>query len=236
MDCTALADRLAAGLGLEQPPVALTFLDEPPEGTAGPPRVVPSACSFWRDAEHGTFYAPAATHFHCPIGSMVMGFEFPEEVRQRLGELTAGMCEQGYVSAGELSQIPAMSKPYAGIVYGPLADRTAPPDVVLFWVTARQAMLCNEAMGTAAWTTGPPVMTGRPGCAALPRAIGQGGPAISFGCAGLRTFTGIDDGRLLIAVPGSALPSLVDALERTLGVNAHMLGFYEAQRDSLAVG
>jgi uncharacterized protein (DUF169 family) len=236
MDCTALANRLATGLGLEQPAVALTFVDAPPGNMAGPPRAVPSACSFWRDAERGTFYAPAAAHFHCPIGSMVMGFEFPEEVRQRLGELTTMMCEQGYVSADELSRIPAMKTPHPGIVYGPLAQCTAPPDVVLFWVTARQTMLCNEAMGTAAWTTGPPITTGRPGCAALPLAIGQGSPAISFGCAGLRTFTGIDDERLLIAVPGSALPALVDGLERTLSSNTQMLAVYEAERDALATG
>jgi uncharacterized protein (DUF169 family) len=135
-----------------------------------------------------------------------------------------------------MSQIPVMKTSYAGILYGPLASVTAPPDVVLCWVTARQAMLCNEAMGTAAWTAGSPVMTGRPGCAALPLAVGQGSPAISFGCAGLRTFTGIDDGRLLIAVPGSALQSLVDALERTLDANAEMLALYEAERDSLAAG
>jgi uncharacterized protein (DUF169 family) len=191
MDCAVLASRLTASLGLDQPPVTLTFLAAPPEGMAGPPREVPSACSFWRDAEQAAFYAPAAAHFRCPVGSMVMGFELPPAVQEQLGELT---------------------------------------------ITARQAMLWNEAAGTAAWTSPSPITTGRPGCAALPLAIGQGRPAISFGCAGLRTFTGIGDDRLLIAVPGSFLPTVADALEQTLAANARMLAQYEDARDSLATG
>jgi uncharacterized protein (DUF169 family) len=236
MDCAVLASRLTASLGLDQPPVTLTFLAAPPEGMAGPPREVPSACSFWRDAEQAAFYAPAAAHFRCPVGSMVMGFELPPAVQEQLGELTMGMCTDGYVSADELAQIPTGETTPAGIAYAPLAQCAELPDVALLLVTARQAMLWNEAAGTAAWTSPSPITTGRPGCAALPLAIGQGRPAISFGCAGLRTFTGIGDDRLLIAVPGSFLPTVADALEQTLAANARMLAQYEDARDSLATG
>lgn len=233
MELAELASRVQTGLGLEHPPVALTFVDAPPADLAGPARVAPSACSFWRDAERGTFYASAAEHFNCPIGSMVMGFELPQEVQQRLGELVGAMCEGSYLSADEPARIPAVTTPHAGIVYGPLADSRSTPDVVLLWVTAKQAMLCNEAMGTASWSAGPPTTTGRPGCAALPLAMAQDSPTLSLGCIGMRTFTEIDD-RMLIAVPGSRLESFVDALSTTLAANTQMLGFYEAQRDALA--
>ena len=33
----------------------------------------PAACSFWRKAEAGVFYASAAQHLNCPIGAMTMG-------------------------------------------------------------------------------------------------------------------------------------------------------------------
>lgn len=234
MDFAILTSRLQTGLGLDHPPVALSFLDAPPADIAGPARVVPSACGFWREAEQGTFYASAAQHYNCPVGSMVMGFELPDEVQQRLGELVGGMCEGRYLSADEPPKIPTMKTAYAGIRYGPLAQCTAPPDVVLIWVTARQAMLCNEAMGTAAWTTGAPTTTGRPGCAALPLAIAEGSPAISLGCAGMRTFTGIGDDRMLIAIPGTTVASFVGTLDDMLRANAQMISYYESQRDRLA--
>lgn len=233
-DFVSLATRLRAGLGLDTTPVALTFVDSPPDGLASPARTVPSACSFWPDAENGTFYASAAKHYNCPIGSMVMGFKLPEEVLQRLGELVGGMCEDRYLSADEPPKIPVMKREYAGIVYGPLAQTEATPDVALIWVNARQAMQCNEAMGTAAWTTGFPVTTGRPGCAALPLAITEGSPALSLGCAGMRTFTGVGDDRLLLAIPGAFLPSFVDSLEEVIGLNTQLTGYYQSERDRLA--
>jgi uncharacterized protein (DUF169 family) len=233
MDLAELASRVQSGLGLDYPPVALTFVDTPPADLPGPPRVAPSACTFWREAEKGTFYASAAEHYNCPIGSMVMGFQLPAEVQQQLGELVGIMCEGSYLSADEPARIPAVAKPSVGIVYGPLAQSAAMPDVVLIWVTAKQAMLCNEAMGTASWTAGPPKTTGRPGCAALPLAMAEGSPTMSLGCVGMRTFTGIDD-RMLIAIPGSQLASFVDALSGTLRANSQMLGFYEAHRDAVA--
>src|SRR3954470_2070215 len=79
------ADRIAALLELELPPVALAFVDEAPDGVESTDAVVPSACAFWRRAEEGVFYAPAEAHFNCPVGAMVMGFDLPEPVQANLG-------------------------------------------------------------------------------------------------------------------------------------------------------
>lgn len=63
MTLTDTARQLQSDLGLRNPPVALTFLDEAPKGVAGPSGPLPSACSFWRAAEHGMFYATAQDHY-----------------------------------------------------------------------------------------------------------------------------------------------------------------------------
>jgi uncharacterized protein (DUF169 family) len=236
MTLTDIARQLQSDLGLHNPPVALTFSDEPPENVAAPPGPVPSACSFWRAAERGTFFATAHDHYQCPVGSMVMGFELPEEVQQRLGDVVGGMCERQYISIGEPPKIPVVKSAHAGILYGPLAESTSPPDVVLLWVTPRQAMLCNEAMGTADWTAGYPATTGRPGCAALPLAMAEGAPSLSFGCAGLRTFTGIGDDQMLVAVPGTGLTAFAEAIGNVVAVNAQMTAYYKDEQQRVDGG
>ena len=122
----------------------------------------------------------------------------------------------------------------AGILYGPLASLPAtPPTVVLFWLTPRQAMLYNEAAGTASWTQDPIVSTGRPACAALPSALSSGTPTLSWGCTGMRTFTEIPDDRLLAAVPGDQVESFMEALERIVVSNKTIRTFYEGKKAAL---
>ncbi|MFI0486737.1 DUF169 domain-containing protein [Actinomadura sp. 9N215] len=226
--------RITDTLGLATPPITLTFAAEAPDGVSGPSREVPSACTFWREAEKGTFFATAEHHYNCPIGSMVMGFPLPEEVQKNLGEVVTGMCEQNYISPDEPPKIPVVADQHAGIVYGPLSECVARPDLVLLWATSRQAMICNEALGAASWLSGSPTVTGRPGCSALPLAMDQGHPTISLGCAGMRTFTGIGDDRLLFAIPGQALEEFTEAVEKTHRVNQHMIGYYKEQQQKVA--
>lgn len=231
MDYPELSRRVVDLLGLKLVPVALNFVDQAPDGVPRAADPVPSACTFWRLAEQGTFYASAEDHLNCPIGAMVMGFALPEEVQQQLGKLVGDMAECSYISPAEPSHIPSVGARHAGIVYGPLAEADDTPDVVLMWADPQQAMLCNEAMGTASWTAGGPTITGRPGCAALPTAINSGSPSMSFGCAGMRTFTKTADDQLLVAIPGEKLGSLVNAIEVTTAANDRMRQFYEGQQD-----
>src|SRR5579863_10597207 len=183
MSHSAHAERLTDLLSLQNPPVALTLVDEKPEGIAQATKAVPSACAFWRQAERGTFFAAAEQHFNCPVGSMVMGFELPGEVSERLGGLGQSMCDASYLSMDEAAKIPSTGKHSAGIVYGPLSDFPLTPDVVLLWVNLSQAMIYTEAAGRAAWTASPMDVTGRPGCAALPRAMHSQQPGMTLGCA-----------------------------------------------------
>jgi uncharacterized protein (DUF169 family) len=232
-----LARHLTAVLQLDLPPVGLWFVSEAPDGIPEVGRDFPSSCSFWREAESRTFFAQASRHSHCAIGAMVMGFALPAEVQQRLGEAVSAMTECGYLFPEEAAAIPVMPKAHAGIMYGPLADADHTPDVVLLWVTVKQAMLCGEAIGTAKWTSEPTTITGRPACAALPRAMNGGTLAMSVGCIGMRTFTDISDDRILAAIPGARLADFVADLRRLGAANDTMLGIYRAMRDGqLAAG
>lgn len=234
MHYPTLANRLSDLLDLRHPPVALTSLQEPPAGIQSLTTPVPSACTFWRQAETSTFFATAAQHFNCPVGSMVMGFDLPADVNEQLGGLVQSMCDAQYLEIAEAAAIPKIEHASNGVLYGPLNQATIEPDLVLLWVDLAQAMLYNEAAGRADWTATPLDVTGRPGCTALPRALASGSPALSFGCIGMRTFTGIENDLGLAAIPGRALADFVESLETTVEANASMRSFYEAH--ALAVG
>ncbi len=231
MERTELARRIGTGLRLAEPPVALRFVEEPPAGTEVFEGRVPSACSFWRRAETRVFYAAGADHFHCPVGAMVMGFELPETVQRELAALVQGMCERSYLAAEEAGRIPVVEGRHCGILYGPLRDLPLEPDLILLWLTPRQAMLFGEAAGSCAWTESlPTTALGRPACAALPTALRSARPTLSLGCIGMRTFTEISEDRVLAVLPAARAEEFVERLETTLAANQAMESFYRDHR------
>lgn len=230
-----LAAQLTEKLSLDRPPVALALTSSKPEGVSDVDRAVPSACSFWTRAQTETFYASAEQHFNCPVGAMTMGFDLPEGVKSSLMGLVQKMCADDYLSEIEAGSIPSVSEPNAGIVYGPLSSFPLEPDVVLLWLSPEQAMLYNEAAGSATWSNDMPTnLFGRPTCAALPAAIDQSRPTMSLGCIGMRTFTGAPADAMIAAVPGSEAEKFVQALDRTAKSNAQMQEFYEAHNAQFA--
>lgn len=234
MELRAIATSMTELLGLEQPPVALAFAASPPEGAAPVPKKVPSACTFWRLAEQSVFYAPADSHFNCPVGSMVMGFGLPAEVGEQLQGLVKSMCDQNYLSPDEAAKIPTVGRESTGILYGPLAEFPSEPHLALLWLTPAQAMIFNEAMGRADWTGSLMEVSGRPGCTALPLADQQQAPRLSLGCIGMRTFTQIGPDRILASLPGGKLAEFVTALERSTAANAAMESFYQGHAAQFA--
>jgi uncharacterized protein (DUF169 family) len=225
------ADRIATALGLDLPPVGLAFVDSPPAGVADAGDAVPSACSFWRRAERGVFFAPAAAHFNCPIGAFVLGFDLPPDVGHELQAVVGQIVGNGYIGGDEPASLPRRTSASEGILYGPLASFPVPPDLVLLWLTPAQAMIWNEAAGAAAWGAATPSAAfGRPACAALPASLDSGRPALSLGCMGMRTFTGIAQDRLLAAAPGDGIADLAAALEAAVDLNGQMRAYYEGRR------
>jgi uncharacterized protein (DUF169 family) len=231
MEFFRVAEALTAKLQLAASPIALAFVDEAPEGVPTLERQGPSACTFWRWAEEGVFYAPADSHLNCPIGAMVMGFDLPKGTQQQLMGLVEMMVGCGYIGADEPARIPPIKGQRAGILYGPLRDFPVPADVILLWLTPQQAMLYSEAAGACAWTESAPTgVLGRPACAVIPTARDRVEPSLSLGCTGLRTFTEISQDQLLAAVPGSKLEEFMNALDRTVAANETMQSFYEQHK------
>lgn len=234
MSYRTVADQITSHLDLESAPVALAFVD------AAPPEIptfegeVPSSCTLWRRAEAGIFYAPAATHFNCPVGALTMGFALPDAVQQQLGGFVEKMCQCDYLGADEPAGLPSVGKPKVGIVYGPLRDFPLEPDLALIWLRPSQAMLANEAAGSAAWTSSPLPVLGRPACAALPTALDREQATMSLGCMGMRTFTEVDDDRLLSVIPASRLSAFEQSLAKTHAANAKMQSFYQGHKASFA--
>lgn len=222
-----ISAKITASLNLDDTPIALALTDGPPAGVPILADAVPSACSLWRRAATGVFYAPAESHHNCPIGTMTMGFDLPAGVATDLQAVVGLMSAEGYLAEGEPAKIPVIDKSADGIVYGPLENFPIEPDLALLWLSPAQAMLVAEAAGSVQWTSATPSQVyGRPACTALPVAMNGGHPAISFGCIGMRTFTAISGDRLLAALPGPDLEHFADALVAVAATNQKMQAVY----------
>ncbi len=236
--CTVYQDltqRFVELLQLKQPPVGLAFVDGIPEHVAHTSQRVPSACTFWRLAEQGVFYASAEDHQECPIGVMTLGFSMPEASQQRAQELVQTMASVQYFSPAEVSALPVVDTPHQSIVYGRLDQFPGEADVVLCILDTRQAMLIAEAQGNVNWLQqGGQSAFGRPTCAVIPRALRTGLTSMSFGCIGARTYTGLTSGELVLTLPASAFADLVERLEIIVSANAVLAPFHQGQKEKFS--
>lgn len=180
-------------------------------------------------AEGKVFYASAADHFNCPVGSMVLGLELPAEVSRQLGDLVKFMGSSCYLCDEEAARIPTIRQQGPGVLYGELGLFPMDPSVVLMWLIPYQVMMFNEAVGDVNWAGDLTQISGRPGCAAIPRALEHGKPGVSFGCVGMRTFSGIGEDELLAIVPGSQLEAFAERIERTVSTNDAVLSYYQEE-------
>lgn len=235
MNMPDVARQLTDKLELDKPPIGLAFVASKPDGVDDFDGAVPSACSFWPRAQTSTFYASAEQHFNCPVGALTMGFELPDSVRDGLMGLVQKMCADAYLVESEAGAIPHVGAAHGGIVYGPLAELPLEAHVILLWLSPEQAMLYNEAAGSATWSSEmAPSLFGRPTCAALPAAMEGSRPTMSLGCIGMRTFTGASADTMIGAVPAADAERFVEALDRTAAANAVMLSFYESHKAQFA--
>ena len=224
-------------LQLTREPIAIGFLDAEPEGV---PRwgeeEVPAGCSFWQKAMEGqTFYTVPSNHFNCAVGSYTHKIELPENRAHELADTLSFMAENKYVAMAEVPGIPTLEKPPAAIAYAPIDSATFKPDVILFAVNAAQAMLLYEAAVKAG--AGNPLTNalGRPACAVLPLTIASQAASISLGCKGNRTFAGITDGELYVAIPANKIEAVMEKLDEANMANQAMQKHYEEKRERFKV-
>ena len=163
-----------------------------------------------------------------------MGFSLDEQDMRALGELVQTMTGVAYIAAEEVPALPRLPE-HKAWHYTPLRAASSTPELVLMWIDGRQVMLIQEAMGSAHWKSGKGLRTtGRPACGALALAYHHAEAVLSFGCAGMRTFTEIPDGFMLLVVPGDAVAGLCLALEQTAKSNAAVQCLYDKQKNLFA--
>ena len=218
-DGRELEREAAAILKSERRPVAVTFLDAPPANIQRFEGTEPSGCSFWRLAAQGrTFCTVPENHFNCAVGAYTHNIALSPQREQETQHTLNMMFDLGYVKPEEVPLIPRLAKPPAAILYAPLGDSDAPPDVVLFALKPSGAMLLQEAASRAGVGSGVPAL-GRPTCMALPAAL-QHGSITSLGCIGNRVYTGLGDDEMYAVIRGRDLPLVMGALKTIANANA----------------
>ena len=218
-----LAGQLSKTLGLKHEPLAITFTNEAPEGVTPHTKAMPepsgdgrtgrvaAGCVFWMDAAEGTFSTVPEDHFNCSVGSVTHGLKSLEEVMAN--EDVQGILESEWVTPEEAMALPVVQEKHNHVIYGPLADTPADPDVVFLRINAFQAMVIHDAFGDVAFA-------GKPQCHIIPMAKEQGQLAISTGCMLSRVRTGMAPDELTCAIPAGELAAVVEQLETRRIVNA----------------
>ena len=134
----------------------------------------------------------------------------------------------------EVPGIPRLEHSPAVVAYAPVDDGAFAPDVVLITATPTQAMLIYEAALRAGVGTVLTNLMGRPSCAVLPFAISSASAAVSLGCTGNRTFTGLQDDELYVAIPGAKWEDFKVRLAEIVAANEHMSLYYVEHEAAVA--
>jgi uncharacterized protein (DUF169 family) len=213
VDYSRLEEIFMNGLGIERRPVAIAFLDAPPQGVEKFSGSVPSSCTFWKLAAEGkTFYTVTSDHWNCPVGSYTHNSPLPADREPELMETLSLMGDLGYVRMEEIPGVFRLPQTPAVVAYGPLGGLPVDPSVVVF--------------------AGRPGRVMRPTCMALPAALASGAVA-SAGCIGNRTYTDLGDDELYIAVPGSAIERLAAEVATIANANEKLAEYHEGRRQTL---
>ena len=216
-------------LGLASPPIAITFLAEPPPGVLRVAAGEPAGCGYWRRAAAGeVFYTVADDHKRCPVGAHTHRVPLSADEEAELMGLVGTMVGLEYITMEDVPRIPTRSAPLEVAVYAPLDAAPVAPDVVLVRGTPRQLMLLAEAAQSAGVAGAGPTL-GRPTCAVIPEALNSARAAASFGCIGNRVYTGAPDGEAYFAIPGPALAALEERLAVIVRANRELESFHRAR-------
>src|SRR5438045_3837980 len=83
-----------AGLQLSHLPVAMAFLDAPPEVLPRVNRAEAAGCGYWKRASEGRgFYTEGVDHHNCTIGALTHGVNLPPARTEELQSVVGTMLE-----------------------------------------------------------------------------------------------------------------------------------------------
>ena len=177
---------------------------------------MPAGCVFWMQASIETFATTKADHANCSVGSYTHGFLTLEEATAT--DDVGAVLDSGWVDEPAVVALPVVAERPGSVVYGPLADATIQPDVVLLRVTGLGLMTLNDAVPGMQFE-------GKPQCHIVAMAKEQNAVAASVGCALSRARTGRAPEELTWAIPGARLDAVAAALEATVGLNRAMANY-----------
>ncbi len=223
-----LADDLVKSLGLQHPPLALHFSQEPLPGVEpynddmpaptedGRTGRVPAGCVFWMKAEGRTFSTVSEDHANCSVGSVTHGFRSLEEVGDKsdVGALVGA----GWVTPEMFPSIPVVKEQYKYVNYGPLQDAGKIPDVVFLRINAKQAMTISDAFPNMRFE-------GKPQCHIIAIAKEQQEVAVSVGCMLSRVRTGMPNTEMTCAIPGALLAEVVQQIKTTTVIDGTVANY-----------
>jgi len=223
-------------LGLSKTPIAIGFFESPP---AGVPRwaggAVAAGCVFWHKAMSGqTFYTIPSDHYNCAVGCYTHKIALSPERKHELVDTITFMVKNNYVASAEVPGIPTLAQAPGAVAYGPVDSADFKPDVVLIAAKPAQAMLIYEAAIKAGAGNALTNVLGRPACAVLPLTTNNGQTSISLGCKGNRTFTGLPDEEVFVAIPGDKWAAVIEKLTETHAANLAMETYYANRKAKFA--
>ena len=232
----ALAQRMEQCLSLTTPPVAVTFVDAVPAGTASPAAPVPAGCSFWEIGARETVATSAEDHAFCSIGIHTHNLSGAPDSQQRELETTlAAMQGLDYVRPSEVGALPVVADRHRHVLYGPLGDAREQPSVVLLFAHPSQGLILSEAVTRVDGAV--PLAMGRPACALVPQVLSSSRSASSLGCCGARAYLdALSDDVALWGLPGDKLEQYVSELETLAEANTVLTRFHELRRAAIESG
>jgi uncharacterized protein (DUF169 family) len=217
-DWKTLASEIHSLLGLQSPPLAITFSQDPPAGvsfyegatpeplTDGRTGKVPAGCVFWIEATKGTFITQPEDHGNCSVGSLTHGLKTLEEVAGN-GDVAA-LLETGWVTMDMVPHIATIKEKHNFVTYGPLEETGVDPDVVFLRLNGKQVMILHDAWPGIRFE-------GKPQCHIIAIAKEQNEPAVSVGCMLSRVRTNLPNSEMTCAIPAGKLADMVKALKTT---------------------
>ena len=208
MTTAELAERLTELLMLTHPPVAVSFHKGMPSADTEPVVIQPAGCCYWEPAQKGRLATQPSDHANCSVGSYTHGLIDLEATAE--ADDTAALLSSGWVAESDLANAPHLPFRPQIICYEPLAE-TSQPDVVLLRLSPYALMTLQGACPQLRLVT-------KPQCQIVPLAY-AGEVVVSPGCAVSRARTDLPAGELTCAFPGSALPEIVECLERSAAVD-----------------
>ncbi len=223
-----LANDLVKSLGLQHPPLAIYFTQEPLPGVEpftdempmptedGRTGRVPAGCVFWMKAEGRTFSTVAEDHANCSVGSVTHGFKALDDVADKsdVGALVGA----GWVAPEMFPAIPAVREPYNYVTYGPLQDADNTPSVVFLRINAKQAMTISDAFPDMRFE-------GKPQCHIIAIAKEQQEVSVSVGCMLSRVRTGMPNTEMTCAIPGERLAEVVQQIKTTTVIDGTVANY-----------